>query len=123
MKMILAGISLVFILLASAFVPAGIVESSGVNFTQTTGPRVDGQVAGAVNGVGGMLLASSGYSNGHHGRGHGGYERARSCEANRVWVKGHHNRHGRWVRGHYREGRWIAGHYNRNGHWVRGYCG
>lgn len=40
----------------------------------------------------------------------------------REWIRGHYNRHGEWVRPHWRYGRWIEGHYDRRGYWVRGHC-
>ena len=39
----------------------------------------------------------------------------------KVWVKGHHNKYGHWVRPHWRHQYWVEGHYN-FGKWVPGHC-
>jgi len=40
----------------------------------------------------------------------------------KVWVEGHHNKHGKWVEPHWRNQRWVPGHHNRNGDWIPGHC-
>jgi hypothetical protein len=40
----------------------------------------------------------------------------------KVWIEGHHNKHGRWIEGHWRHSHWVKGHYNRHGEWISGHC-
>ncbi len=43
--------------------------------------------------------------------------------APRVWVRGHTDKDGNWIPGHWRRARWIAGHKNQDGVWIRGHWG
>lgn len=40
----------------------------------------------------------------------------------KVWVKAHRDRHGHWVRGHWKKLRWVPAHRDRYGVWVPGRC-
>ncbi len=40
----------------------------------------------------------------------------------KVFVKGHYNRHGKWVRPHWKHLRWMPAHYDHRGRWVPGHC-
>lgn len=39
----------------------------------------------------------------------------------KVWVEGHYNHHGKWIRPHWKRQHYVAGHY-RHGQWVPGHC-
>ncbi len=43
------------------------------------------------------------------------------CE--KVWVDGHYNKHGKWIKPHWKHLHWIPGHHNRRGEWIPGHCG
>ena len=40
----------------------------------------------------------------------------------KVWIEGHHNRHGRWIRPHWKHLHWVHGHYSHSGRWIPGHC-
>lgn len=40
----------------------------------------------------------------------------------KVWINGHYNRHGDWIRPHWRHMHRVPGHYNRYGNWIPGHC-
>ena len=40
----------------------------------------------------------------------------------KVWVAGHHNRHGKWIGAHWHHRHWVRGHHNRYGKWIPGHC-
>ncbi len=43
------------------------------------------------------------------------------CE--KVWVEGHYNKHGKWIKPHWKHQHWIRGHKNRHGEWIPAHCG
>jgi hypothetical protein len=43
------------------------------------------------------------------------------CE--KVWVDGHYNKYGKWIKAHWKHLHWIPGHHNRRGEWIPGHCG
>jgi hypothetical protein len=43
------------------------------------------------------------------------------CE--KVWVEGHYNKHGKWIKPHWKKLHWIKGHYDHHGRWIEGHCG
>ena len=40
----------------------------------------------------------------------------------KVWIEGHHNKHGKWIEAHWRHQHWVPGHHNSNGEWIPGHC-
>ena len=40
----------------------------------------------------------------------------------KVWVRGHHGRHGGWIPAHWKHLHWIPGHHSRHGGWIPGHC-
>lgn len=40
----------------------------------------------------------------------------------KVWIEGHHNQYGKWVKGHWKRQKWVRGHYKKNGEWAPGHC-
>lgn len=40
----------------------------------------------------------------------------------KVWVEGHHNKNGKWIKPHWKHEHWVPGHNNSHGVWVPGHC-
>ena len=40
----------------------------------------------------------------------------------KVWVEGHHNKYGKWIKPHWKHRHWVPGHTNRHGEWIPGHC-
>jgi len=43
------------------------------------------------------------------------------CE--KVWVEGHHDKYGKWIKPHWKKLHWIPGHKDSHGKWIPGHCG
>ena len=43
------------------------------------------------------------------------------CE--KVWVEGHRDKHGKWIKAHWKHLHWIPSHHNRHGELIPGHCG
>jgi hypothetical protein len=127
MKSLAIGIGVVFVFLAAAGVLTRTDNSAAAGTETAAGSGADGYLAHSAGGALGMVLAE--YSSDDHGysddsgRDRRSHHRSGVCAPGRVWVRGHHNRHGVWVAGHYRHVRWIAGYHNRYGKWVPAHCG
>ena len=40
----------------------------------------------------------------------------------KVWIDGHYNKHGKWIKPHWKHEHWVPGHHNRYGEWIPGRC-
>jgi hypothetical protein len=122
MRALTTSIGVIMILLLAIGIWAQALGAVTIDPSESSaGYRSDNQFADVGNAVSTIVLAGYGHVSGSYTR--DGHYRSQTCRPGRVWVRGHHNRYGEWVRGHYRPVRWMAGHYNRNGRWVPGHCG
>ncbi|MHC1743386.1 MAG: hypothetical protein AB9873_10185 [Syntrophobacteraceae bacterium] len=116
----------VLLLMATSALSAGGGSLSAEPMGTTPGYAEAGPLSGALDaGIRSpIVLADRGYSDHDESDRHRWREAERACESKRIWVEGHRNRHGRWVKGHWRQGRWIAGDNDRRGHGhrARGRC-
>jgi hypothetical protein len=127
MKTPVAAVSFfVLLFMATSALGAGVGSPSAEPMGTMPGYAEAGPLNGTLD-VGirnPIVLVDSRYSDHDESDQHGWREAERACETQRIWVDGHRNHHGRWVEGHWRQGRWIAGDNDRRGHGhrARGRC-